>query len=286
MKIIRAQHLGMCFGVRDAISLAQQQAQKQPLTVLGELVHNQFVLQDLRQRGVQIAKNANAATTPHVMITAHGASEKSKNNARALGLQVIDATCPLVASAHMALQRLVAKGLHPVIIGIRNHVEVRGMTEDLAEFDVILSVEDVEKLDRRTGYGIVAQTTQPIQRVRLLIQELRNRFPDSVVEFTDTVCRPTKQRQQAAIDLAQNSTVVIVVGGANSNNTRELVATCAEHCPNVFHVQDDTEVHSEWFEPESIVGITAGTSTPDLLIDAVEGRVREIQKSLEALQIA
>jgi 4-hydroxy-3-methylbut-2-enyl diphosphate reductase len=286
MKIIRALHMGMCFGVRDAISLAQQQVRKQPLTVLGELVHNQFVLQDLHQRGVQIAKNANSATTPHVMITAHGASEKSKSHARALGLQVIDATCPLVASAHMALQRLVAKGLHPVIIGIRNHVEVRGMTEDLAAFDVVISVEDVQKLDQRAGYGIVAQTTQPIHRVRLLIEELRNRFPDAVVEFTDTVCRPTKQRQQAAVELAQSSTIVIVIGGANSNNTRELVATCGEYCPNVFHVQDDTEVQREWFEPESIVGITAGTSTPDLLIDAVEGRVREIQKSLEALQIA
>ena len=284
MKIIRAQHMGMCFGVRDAITLAQQQARQQPLTVLGELVHNQYVLQDLRKRGVQTAGKAESATTSHVMITAHGASDKSKTHARALGHQVIDATCPLVASAHLALQRLVAKGLHPIIIGIRDHVEVRGMTEDLEAFDVVLSIEDVRKVEQKSGFGIIAQTTQPIEKVKFLVQQLRNRFPAATIEFTDTVCRPTKQRQQAAIDLAQNSSVVLVVGGANSNNTRELVATCEEYCRKVFHVQDETEIQEEWFDAESVVGITAGTSTPDILIDAVEGRVLEIQKKHHELQ--
>jgi 4-hydroxy-3-methylbut-2-enyl diphosphate reductase len=285
MTILRAQHLGMCFGVRDAIALAQQHAREKPLTVLGELVHNQYVLQDLHRRGVQITANPESALTSQVMISAHGASDRTKAHARSLGLEVLDATCPLVASAHFALRRLVAKGLHPIIVGKRDHVEVKGMTGDLIAFDVILCAEDVQKIDYKPGFGIVAQTTQPIEKVRSLAGLLRHRFPDSKVEFIDTVCRPTKQRQEAAIELAQECSVVVVVGGPNSNNTRELVATCGKYCSNIHHVQDASEVQAEWFDAESIVGITAGTSTPDLLIDSVEKRIREIEKSICEVQL-
>ncbi|MDB6038622.1 MAG: (E)-4-hydroxy-3-methyl-but-2-enyl pyrophosphate reductase [Verrucomicrobiales bacterium] len=285
MTILRAQHLGMCFGVRDAIALAQQHAREKPLTVLGELVHNQFVLQDLRRHGVQSSAKPESALTSQVMITAHGASDKSKAHARSLGLEVLDATCPLVASAHAALRRLIEKGLHPIIVGKRDHVEVKGMTGDLTAFDVILCGEDVQKISYKPGFGIVAQTTQPIEKVHSLVELLRNRFSDSKIEFIDTVCRPTKQRQQAAVELAQECSVVIVVGGTKSNNTRELVATCGKYCRNIHHVQDENEVQAEWFGAESIIGITAGTSTPDLLIDSVEKRIREIEKSVCEVQL-
>jgi 4-hydroxy-3-methylbut-2-enyl diphosphate reductase len=284
MTILRAQHLGMCFGVRDAIALAQEHAREKPLTVLGELVHNQFVLQDLQRRGVHMAAKAESAPTSQVMITAHGASDKAKAHAQSLGFDVLDASCPLVSAAHGALRRLVAKGLHPIIVGKRDHVEVKGMTEDLTSFDVILSQEDLQKIEYKPGFGIVAQTTQTIEKVHSLVEQLRTRFPNSTIEFVDTVCRPTKQRQQAAVELARQCSIIIVIGGANSNNTKELVSSCGNYCSNVHHVQDASEVRVEWFDPESIIGITAGTSTPDILIDSVERRVREIEKTVCELQ--
>lgn len=270
MKILRAEHLGMCFGVRDAIALALNQAQHAPLTILGDLVHNRTVMADLQSRGIHVAQQPADAATPTVMITAHGASDKAKANASALGLNVLEATCPLVHVAHRALAKLVREGFHPVVIGKRGHVEVRGITEDYAEFDIVLAEEDVAQLRARPRFGVVAQTTQPIERVRRLALLIRQRFPDSDVRFVDTVCQPTKQRQNAAVELAQRCDVVVVIGGVESNNTRELVATCRSHCAQVFHVQTAADLCEEWFFTAGTVGITAGTSTPDVGIDGVE----------------
>src|SRR5271155_1749292 len=223
MKIIRAEHLGMCFGVRDAIALALETARHEPLTILGDLVHNETVLEELRANGIYIEQQPASVDTRTVMITAHGASERAINKTRVLGLNVLEATCPLVHVAHRNLAKLVREGFHPVIIGKRDHVEVRGITEDLDEFDVVLGEEDVEKLRERPRFGIISQTTQPIGRVRYLVRLVCRRFPNSEVRFMDTVCQPTKQRQSAAIEIAQKSDVVIVIGGTHSNNTHELV---------------------------------------------------------------
>lgn len=270
MKILKAEHLGMCFGVRDAIALARETAEHQPLTILGDLVHNETVLAELRTRGIQIEQKPEAIGTRTVMITAHGTSQKTLDETRARGFHVLEATCPLVRVAHRALAKLVAQGAHPVVIGKRDHVEVRGLTGDLATFDVVLSAEDILRLPERSCFGVVAQTTQPIARVRELVQMIRQRFPRSDVRFVDTVCQPTKQRQNAAVELAQRCDVVIVIGGAHSNNTKELVTTCAKHCPCVHHVQTAAELRAEWIRHCNTVGITAGTSTPDITITEVE----------------
>jgi 4-hydroxy-3-methylbut-2-enyl diphosphate reductase len=270
MKILRAEHLGMCFGVKDAIALALKTARREPLTILGDLVHNETVLTELRANGIRFEQKPDAARTATVMITAHGASERALNAARNRGLNLLEATCPLVRVAHRSLQKLVAEGFHPVVIGKRDHVEVRGLTEDLAAFDVVLSVEDIANLRERPRFGVMAQTTQPIEKVRQLVRQLQARFPQSEVRFIDTVCQPTKQRQNAAVELAQKCDVVIVIGGAHSNNTHELVKTCAQFCERVHHVQTAADLRADWFCENNIVGITAGTSTPDSVIDAVE----------------
>jgi 4-hydroxy-3-methylbut-2-enyl diphosphate reductase len=265
----------MCFGVRDAIELALKQSQSQPLTVLGDLVHNETVLAELRARGVKISQQVESVETQSVMITAHGASEKALNGVRQRGLQVTEATCPLVHVAHRAVAKLVREGYYPVIIGKRDHVEVRGLTEDLAKFDVVLSEAEVSQLAERPRFGVAAQTTQPIEKVRHLVRMLRQRFPKSEVRFIDTVCQPTKQRQNAAVELAQQSEVVIVIGGAHSNNTHELVRTCSRYCARVHHVQTAADLREGWFVDARSVGITAGTSTPDTSIDEVEQWLRE-----------
>lgn len=264
----------MCFGVRDAISLAHRHSDSRPLTILGELVHNETVLQNLRSRGIALETELERVTTPDVMITAHGASDRLKQEVRGRGFKVVEATCPLVQFAHRSVAGLARDGYHPVIIGKRGHVEVRGLTEDLPACDIVLTGEEIDRLPERPRYGVAAQTTQPIAHVRQLVDRLRRRFPNSEVRFIDTVCQPTKQRQQAAVDLARQCDVVIVVGGANSNNTAELARTCLAHCRRVHKIQSAAEMCEDWFEPEDTVGLTAGTSTPDTLIDAVEQTLR------------
>ena len=275
MNIIRADHMGMCFGVRDAIALAKKESNSGSLSILGDLVHNEQVLAELRARGVEIRQDARAVTTEKVLITAHGASEQSITATRQLGLKVIEATCPLVHFAHRAVKTLVAEGYHPVIIGKRGHVEVRGMTEDLPEHDVVLTEQEIDSLREQSRFGVVAQTTQPIERVQALTAHLRRRFPNSTVKFIDTVCQPTKQRQAAVLKLAQASNIVLVIGGVNSNNTIELVKTSLEHCPRVYHVQTAAGLKREWFQEMDTVGITAGTSTPDTAIKEVERRLQQ-----------
>jgi 4-hydroxy-3-methylbut-2-enyl diphosphate reductase len=269
MKIIRAEHLGMCFGVKDAIALALESVEREPLTVLGDLVHNEAVLAELRAKRIRFERQSANVGTQTVMVTAHGASERVLKETRRRGLNVLEATCPLVHVAHRSLKKLVEEGFHPVVIGKRDHVEVRGMTEDLAEFDVVLVEEEIAKLQERSRFGIISQTTQTIEKVRRLVQLIREGFPKSEVRFIDTVCQPTKQRQSAAVELAQKCDVVVVIGGAHSNNTHELVKTCSQFCPRVHHVQMADDLCAEWFCDDDTVGITAGTSTPDEVIQKV-----------------
>jgi 4-hydroxy-3-methylbut-2-enyl diphosphate reductase len=275
MQILRATHLGMCFGVRDAIALALAEADAGPLTILGDLVHNPTVVAGLRARGIATASDVAQVRTPTLMVTAHGTSQRALAETRARGLQVVEATCPLVHVAHRAVAALVRDGYHVVIIGQRDHVEVRGLTGDLDRFDVVLDDGDVSSLEPHPRIGVAAQTTQSSARVRHLVALIRRRFPRSDVRFIDTVCKPTKDRQTAAVELAGRCDVVVVVGGAGSNNTRELVKTCGLSCARVHHVQTEADLRPDWFRAADVVGITAGTSTPDDTIDLVEERIRQ-----------
>jgi 4-hydroxy-3-methylbut-2-enyl diphosphate reductase len=176
--------------------------------------------------------------------------------------------------AHRAVAALARDGYHVVIVGQRDHVEVRGLTGDLDRFDVVLEDADVLALEEHPRIGVAAQTTQALEKVRRLVDLIRRRFPASEVRFIDTVCKPTTQRQSAAVEMARQADVVIVVGGRSSNNTRELVNTCARYCARVHHVQTEADVRPEWLDGAEVVGLTAGTSTPDDVIGRVEERIR------------
>jgi len=270
----------MCFGVRDAIALALEHADAGPLTILGDLVHNPTVLTALDARGISIAQDVALVRTPTVMVTAHGTSGRALARTRALGLKVVEATCPLVHVAHRAVAAFVRDGYHVVIVGQRDHVEVRGLTGDLDQFDVVLEDADVLALDEHPRFGVAAQTTQAVDKVRRLVALIRERFPQSEVRFLDTVCKPTKDRQSAAIDIARQADVVIVVGGHSSNNTRELARTCGRYCARVHQVQTEADVRPEWFDGATVVGLTAGTSTPDDVIERVEARIEALTPSV------
>ena len=246
------------------------------MTVLGDLVHNESVLADLRGRGVLIRQDASDIPTREVLITAHGASNRRIESLRQLGLTVTEATCPLVHRAHQALKKLVAAGFHPLVIGQAGHVEVRGLTEDHPECDVVLTESEVDLLPERPRYGVVSQTTQPVARVRELIAHLSQRFPGSEVRWIDTVCQPTKDRQTAAENLAERCDVILVIGGIHSNNTRRLVDTCRSRCARVHWLQTSNDLDPAWIRETDTVGITAGTSTPDSVIEAIETALKNL----------
>lgn len=273
LRVMMAESYGMCFGVRDAVSLALGAARNGELTVLGELAHNPAVLQRLATAGVERTPSLEPPPgARRVMITAHGASHAAKERLRSSGLELLDATCPLVAHAHRMLQRLAASGYFPIVIGRADHVEVRGLVGDLAEHAVIASEADVDAFPETLAssrLGVVSQTTQPLERVLALVDYLRTRFPHAEVKFIDTVCAPTKERQTAARRLGSSCPVVIVVGGRGSNNTRQLVRACELEGARAYQVEGPDDLRAEWVSGVEQVGLTGGTSTPDEVVEAV-----------------
>lgn len=268
--------MGFCFGVRDAIELAEKEALEGPVTILGDLVHNPSVMASLKSQGVRVARAPEDVVTNRLMVTAHGTSDRTRRALRDMGFDPLDATCPLVHHAHKSLQRMVSMGYHPVVIGKRGHTEVIGLTGDFEECEVVLSTEDVQGMKLREKFGVIAQTTQPVERVKSLVNAIRATFPGSEVRFEDTVCQPTKLRQNSVRELARQCDVVIVIGGKQSNNTAELVRTAMEHLRRVHRVEEPGELREEWIRGCGKVGITAGTSTPEATIQAVIERLEQL----------
>jgi 4-hydroxy-3-methylbut-2-enyl diphosphate reductase len=285
MEVRLADHLGMCFGVRDAIDLALRLTRQGPLTILGDLVHNPDVLTTLDTAGAARAQRPDEVKTRALLLTAHGTSDRVKLQLRAEGHQVHDATCPLVKRAHLALNKLAAEGRYPVVIGKADHVEVRGLIGDFPEAAVILSEEDLERLEepvRRHGrLGVVAQTTQPLPLVLGLVEAIRRRFPAADVRFIDTVCQPTKDRQEAMDRLIAGSDAVVVVGGPDSNNSRKLTELARGRGRPAYQVAGPAELRPEWFAGVRVVGLTAGTSTPDQAVEAVRAWLENLAPAPE-----
>ena len=280
MKIVTAEHYGICFGVRDAIAQAEQLALAGPLTVLGELVHNPIVRERLRAAGVtESSLDHPTATAVRVMITAHGASNAKRAQWKQAGAVVADGTCPLVRHAHDQLARLVADGFFPVVIGQRGHVEVNGLTGDFPEAAVLSAPHDIASLPRRARYGMISQTTQPIELVRLIVDLVRQTNPESEVRFVDTVCQPTKNRQSALRRLIAQAELIVVVGGKNSNNTRQLVETCRKAGRRAVHIERAEELVPNDFSGIAVVGVTAGTSTLRETVEAVLARLKEFSST-------
>ena len=278
MTLHLASHYGMCFGVRDALRTTHDIATKAPVTILGQLVHNPEVDRHLETLGVRKGQlhQSTAAPTDHVVITAHGASDRDRDHWKALGHQITDTTCPLVRKAHLALQQLVADGYFPVVIGQPTHAEVRGLTGDFPDAAVVQTAADIQGIPDAEKYGIISQTTQPVVHVLALVDAIKRARPHSEVRFVDTVCHPTKQRQKALDDLCSECDLIIVVGGSNSNNTRQLLETARAKGRVAYQVERAADLKSEWFHEAHHVGVTAGTSTLDETVRDVVAAIKQL----------
>lgn len=278
MNINLAKHYGMCFGVRDALRSTHDLAAEREITVLGQLVHNPVVEEHLGRLGVKHGDlgDVGSATTGDVVITAHGAADRDRRRWKEAGYRVNDTTCPLVKKAHKALAQLVARGFFPVVIGKRDHVEVRGLVGDFPEAAVVETFRDIVRLPRGQKLGVVSQTTQPIEHVERLVRQIEKSHPTVEVEFKDTVCQPTKDRQRALEELCTENEVVIVVGGENSNNTAQLARTVEKLGARAYRIARPEEIDPGWLRGAQNVGVTAGTSTLDESVQQVFARLKEI----------
>ena len=280
MEVRMAEHYGMCFGVRDAVDLALRLTGAGPVTVLGDLVHNPDVVAKLDAAGAARVRRPDEVATHTVLLTAHGTADRVKLQLRQAGRDVHDATCPLVTRVHLALARLVDTGYFPVVIGQADHVEVRGLVGDLEEYAIVLSEDDLEHFAAAHGdlkkIGVVAQTTQPLERVLELVEAVKRRFADARVRFIDTVCQPTKDRQESLRRLVRESDVVVVVGGPDSNNSRKLTELARRLGRPAYQISSAAELRPAWFAGARVAGLTAGTSTPDHVIEEVRTRLQQL----------
>ncbi len=278
MKIITAAAAGMCFGVRDALDALEAIDDPQSVAIDGQLVHNDVVLHQLAVRGFQQLAETDRATLPaasQVVITAHGISQRRREQLVAAGKTLIDTTCPLVARLHRAAQDLARSGAFVVVIGRPEHVEVEGVTGDLEFFAVVPTVAAVGSYPA-ARIGVVCQTTFPSDEAAAIRRQIALRNPGAEIHWVDTICQPTKDRQQALSDLVERVQAVVVVGGAHSHNTRRLVDACRRRGVPAFAVQQAAQLDPAWFDGLATVGLTAGTSTLPETIRQVHDRLLAI----------
>lgn len=269
LRIEVASHAGVCYGVERALKLAAHAAEsaRGSVTTLGPLIHNPIVVRDLESAGVKGAQTVDEVESGTLIIRAHGVVPQVIDQARAKGLEVLDATCPYVKKVHMAAEKLVREGYQLIVVGESGHPEVEGILGHAGDAAHVVSTpRDLDGVDLARKVGVVVQTTQTPANLAAIVSALALRTMD--LRVVNTICSATQERQDSAAELASRSDVMIVIGGKNSGNTRRLAEICMDRCPRTHHIEDSSEIQRTWFEGVALVGITAGASTPGAHIDA------------------
>lgn len=277
MRVVVAPHAGFCFGVRRAIEMARRAvAEGRPVYSLGPLIHNRQAVDNLGRQGLTPVEDPDDVPAgARVMIRTHGAGRDVYERLRARGMEIIDATCPFVTRAHDAARRFHEEGYQVLVLGDREHPEAQGIVQQTDGAAVIVSrSEDVDHLALSSRVAVVCQTTQRRDNLLALIEAVLPRVQE--LRVANTICDATTQRQRASAELARAVDVMIVVGGYHSANTRRLAEICAAAGTPTHHVEVAEELRPEWFAGASVVGITAGASTPDDVLRAVAHRAVEI----------
>lgn len=269
LRIEVASHAGVCYGVERALKLAAHAAEsaRGSVTTLGPLIHNPIVVRDLESAGVKGAQTVDEVESGTLIIRAHGVVPQVIDQARAKGLEVLDATCPYVKKVHMAAEKLVREGYQLIVVGESGHPEVEGILGHAGDAAHVVSTpRDLDGVDLARKVGVVVQTTQTPAKLAAIVSALALRTMD--LRVVNTICSATQERQDSAAELASRADVMIIIGGKNSGNTRRLAEICMDRCPRTHHIEDSSEIQRAWFEGSTLVGVTAGASTPAAHIDA------------------
>lgn len=269
LRIEVASHAGVCYGVERALKFAAHAAEsaRGSVTTLGPLIHNPIVVRDLESAGVKGAQTVDEVESGTLIIRAHGVVPQVIDQARAKGLEVLDATCPYVKKVHMAAEKLVREGYQLIVVGESGHPEVEGILGHAGDAAHVVSTpRDLDGVDLARKVGVVVQTTQTPANLAAIVSALALRTMD--LRVVNTICSATQERQDSAAELASRADVMIIIGGKNSGNTRRLAEICMDRCPRTHHIEDSSEIQRTWFEGVALVGITAGASTPGAHIDA------------------
>lgn len=282
MIVTLAQPRGFCAGVDRAIEIVERALQRfgRPIYVRHEVVHNRYVVEDLRRKGavfVETLRDVPAGAT--VVFSAHGVSQAVRREAEALGLNVFDATCPLVTKVHVQVTRMREQGREVIMVGHRNHPEVEGtMGQTSGGIYLVETVEDVARLQVSDpdNLGYVTQTTLSVDDATELVAALQRRFPKIVGPKKDDICYATQNRQDAVKALAKQSDVILVVGSTNSSNSNRLQEVAQKAGVPAYMLDDANALNLDWVAGKQRVGVTAGASAPEILVEQVVERLRAL----------
>lgn len=287
MEILRAREMGFCYGVRRAVDMMHAAADERgEIASLGSIVHNPLVIERLGERGVEVVGGLDAVGSRPVAITAHGVGPGVMEEIERRGIEAIDTTCPIVTRAQRWAQRLVEEGYAIVVFGDPEHKEVRGILGWARGKAIAIQDEaEIETLSGRLSssrVGVLSQTTHTEARFAAFVRRLFERHMGRISELRviNTLCNATTGQQAAVEELAPRVDVMVVVGGRESANTRHLAEICRELGRPTYHIERAEELQSQWFADAASVGLTAGASTPDFSVDAVEQQIRAIDAEL------
>lgn len=282
MKIILAKSAGYCFGVRDAVNAAYDVSKEHgEVYMLGDIVHNENVVEDLEKKGVKVVENLEEIPEDKpVLFRAHGTSKDVWKKAEDKKMNIIDATCPLVHDIHREVKELHSEGRKIIIIGDHGHDEVIGIASQVEGAIIIASIEEAQKLRKTKKAGIVSQSTQAIENVQDIINILMTKVVD--LRFINTICFPTKRNHQQIKELSVITDMMLIIGSFTSANSKRLTELSLERNKNTYQVTNAAEIDSSWFKNNiNSVGISAGASTPDWIIDSVIKKVKELTNTTE-----
>ena len=283
--IILAKPRGFCAGVERAIDIVEKALviYGAPIYVRHEIVHNKWVVEDLRAKGVVFVDDVSDVPDGAITIfSAHGISEKVENSARLRDLPIIDATCPLVTKVHKEAQKYEAEGRELVLIGHAGHPEVEGTTGRVKQtVHIIASVEEAEKLQPKNPENLayVTQTTLSVDDTKNIIDKLKQRFPDIKGPDLRDICYATQNRQNAVRELAKFVETILVIGSVNSSNSNRLRDLGEEMGIKSYLIDDENAINPEWLSNISTIGVTAGASAPEILVDKVMTKLQSIRPS-------
>ena len=282
MQVLLANPRGFCAGVDRAIEIVERalKIHGAPIYVRHEVVHNKYVVNDLRTKGAVFVEDlAEVPEGATLVFSAHGVSQAVRREAAARGLNVFDATCPLVTKVHVEVAKMHEGRREIIMIGHAGHPEVEGtMGQAAGRMYLVESVEDVAglKVGNPHNLAFVTQTTLSVDDARSITESLKRRFPSIIGPKKDDICYATQNRQDAVKALAEQSDVLIVVGSPNSSNSNRLREVASNLGIPAYMLDDAADLKPEWVEGKKVVGVTAGASAPEVLVEAVVQRLRSL----------